>query len=440
MRILCSTAVAFLSSATLLIGQQTPAVRPLGPVMQVSAEGLLGSVSSVRALPRGGVIVNDITWRQLIVLDAAFNKTVVIADTTPATSNSYSSRMAGLIPFRADSSLFIDTQSLSMLVIDEKGEVSRVMAVPRPSDVIFMIGGPFGTPGLDPQGRIVYRGLVRPRFAGPSGPPEPGQTAGFPVQADTAPILRINLATHALDTAAYIKIPQNNVSMTQDEKGGIRISVLTNPLPVVDDWALMPDGRVAVVRGSDYHVDWVNADGTRTASPKIPFGWERLDDEGKQKLLDSTRAELEKQREAMLRSLQNTVANTNAMMGGAAGSGGTRLEVRTDGPGAPRPQAGVQQVAVPTVNLVGAKELPDYRPAFRQGAARADAEGNVWVRTTTPSSAGAIYDVIDPAGKLVDRVQLPFGRVISGFGPGVVYLGVLDAHGARLERARIRQE
>jgi hypothetical protein len=80
----------------------------------------------------------------------------------------------------------------------------------------------------------------------------------------------------------------------------------------------------------------------------------------------------------------------------------------------------------------------DYRPVLLQGAVRADAEGNLWVRTTAPSKSGAIYDVINGKGQLVDRVRLPFGRVISGFGPGVVYMGVLDVVGARLEKARIR--
>ena len=47
-------------------------------------------------------------------------------------------------------------------------------------------------------------------------------------------------------------------------------------------------------------------------------------------------------------------------------------------------------------------------------------------------------DVIDGKGDLVDRVKLPFGRVISGFGHGVVYLGVQDEKGARLEMARIK--
>ena len=108
------------------------------------------------------------------------------------------------------------------------------------------------------------------------------------------------------------------------------------------------------------------------------------------------------------------------------------------GGGGGRPQQGVQQITAPSINFVKPKDLPDYRPAFRQGAARADAEGNLWVRTTQPSDAGPIYDVINGKGELVDRVKLPFGRVISGFGQGVVYMGVQDDKGARLEMARIK--
>ena len=94
-----------LPAAPLAAQQPLPTVRPLGPVTKVSPTGLLGSVTSVRPLPDGGAIVNDLTRRQLIVLDSTFTLKSVIADTTPATANSYSSRLAGLIAFRGDSSL-----------------------------------------------------------------------------------------------------------------------------------------------------------------------------------------------------------------------------------------------------------------------------------------------------------------------------------------------
>ena len=436
----------FAVCAAPLAAQQMPPVRPLGQVTRVSAPDLLGSVTSVRPLPGGGALVNDLTRRQLIVLDADFKLKSVIADTTPATANSYSSRMAGLVTYRGDSSLFVDPQSLSMLVIDGKGEVVRVMAVPRPEDATFMIGGPFGTPGVDPQGRIVYRGFVRPNMRGMNlgGPPQPGQAMQIPRMADTAPVYRVNLQTRALDTATYFKIPATNVSMTQDDKGGMRITMQTNPMPVVDDWALLPDGRIAVVRGKDYHVDYLGTDGKWTSTPKIAFNWERIDDDGKAKFLDSVKVELEKQRENMNKAMASGVNNAAAAMGGAAGGGGNmRFEMRIEaggpgGGGGGRPQQGVQQISAPAINLVPAKELPDYRPAFKQAAVRADPDGNLWVRTTAPTDAGSIYDVINGKGELIDRVKIPFGRVISGFGPGVVYMGVQDDKGARVEMAKVR--
>ena len=66
-----------------------------------------------------------------------------------------------------------------------------------------------------------------------------------------------------------------------------------------------------------------------------------------------------------------------------------------------------------------------------------DLDGNLWVRTTIVVNGGPIYDVIDASGKMVDRVVLPAGRVIAGFGKGgVVYMGVRETGGVRLEQAR----
>jgi hypothetical protein len=94
---------------------------------------------------------------------------------------------------------------------------------------------------------------------------------------------------------------------------------------------------------------------------------------------------------------------------------------------------------MPPLQFVTPSDMPDYRPAFRTGAARGDADGNLWIRTSEMAGGGAVYDVINGKGVLVDRVQVPPGRVIAGFGRGgVVYMGVEDGNIARLERARVR--
>ena len=44
--------------------------------------------------------------------------------------------------------------------------------------------------------------------------------------------------------------------------------------------------------------------------------------------------------------------------------------------------------------VMPANELPDYRPPFATGAVRADADGNLWIRTLPPKPVpgGPIYD------------------------------------------------
>jgi hypothetical protein len=98
----------------------------------------------------------------------------------------------------------------------------------------------------------------------------------------------------------------------------------------------------------------------------------------------------------------------------------------------------------PTIRETGVmapNELPDYRPPFAQGAVRADADGNLWIRTipVKPAPGGAVYDIVSREGALVDRLQLPPGYAIVGFGAGkVVYLSMRDAGGVRLARVRLR--
>ncbi len=94
---------------------------------------------------------------------------------------------------------------------------------------------------------------------------------------------------------------------------------------------------------------------------------------------------------------------------------------------------------LPPLQFVTPSEMPDYRPAFRQGAARGDADGNLWIRTSKVVNGGTVYDVINNKGELTDRVLVPPGRVIAGFGPGgVVYTGVSDGVITHLERARAK--
>jgi hypothetical protein len=400
----------------------------------------------VQPLPGGLLLVNDPGRRRLVLLDSAMKQVAVVADTTAATRNAYGANIGGLLPFRGDSALFVDPASLSMLVIAPTGKIARVMAAPRASDVFFLIGGPMGSPAFDAKGRLVYRACdMRGR-----GPRAPGQPMTPPVLPESLPLVRYDLSTRALDTAAFVKVYAPKFTVVQTEDGGTRMSSMINPMPEVDDWAVLSDGRIAILR-KDYHVDFIDADGTRSSSPKIPFEWQRLTDSAKAAIIDSSKAAFERMRAGGAsgapgggQMVMMSVGPGGPPPGGPPGGGAPMIVIREQrgGDAAPPPRGGpgntARDAGPPPLSFVAPNELPDYQPAFSNGSVKADAEGKLWVRIMLPKpSTRPEYDVIDRTGKLVDRVQLPAGTTIAGFGPGgTVYLGVRDASGVHVVRAR----
>src|SRR5262245_44427419 len=145
--------IAALALTAASAAAQQPAIRQLGATVATSNETFGGNVT-VRHL-KNGVLINDAQNRRLLHLDGTLANPKVVADSTPETGTAYAGRIAGLIPYRGDSSLFIDPQSLSMLVIDPTGKLtSKVMSVPRSQDVGFMVAT--GGAGYDPNGYFVY--------------------------------------------------------------------------------------------------------------------------------------------------------------------------------------------------------------------------------------------------------------------------------------------
>jgi hypothetical protein len=408
------------------LSAQAPAVR-LIRAPDASTRAVFGTIAAVRQLPNGQLLVNDVARRQLALVDQPFTTVSIVADSTSGSPNSYGTRPGGLIAYRGDSSLFVDPAGLSMFVLDPKGAITRVASVPRSQDAAFIGNNLIGTPGVDANGRLIYRSAVARVMPSPGGA---GRGVAFPEPPDSAPLLRIDLATRKLDTLAYYKIPKLKMNITQTERG-ISATSEINPLPTVDDWAVMSDGAVAMIRGQDYHVEFIDPSGERSSAAKIPFDWQRLTDDDKVAVLDSAKTAIERAR---------ATGQTNGGGAGGGALGGMVVMMRSDdgggGGGAPRISTGAPG-NLPPVALVSASDLPDYRPAFGQGAARADLDGNLWIRTsaTRAGAAGFIYDVINRRGELAERVQIPAGRQIVGFGSGgVVYMAARDDHGSWLER------
>ncbi|WP_396220218.1 hypothetical protein [Gemmatimonas sp.] len=420
--------------------QARPPIRQLGAVHATTTDSL-GMVNNVRALPGGRLLINDATSRRVLLVDSTFALISIVADSTSSTANAYGPRSGSLIAFRGDSTLFVDAASLSMLVIDPAGKIGRVMSVPRSQDAMMLAAGGLGTGAYYSNGYLVYRGMPGFRMQmGPTGAPT------MPAVADTMAIVRVNLQSRAVDTVGFIKIPKTNTNMVRSDDGKISISIEVNPLPVVDDWVVTSGGDVALIRGKDYHVDWMSPDGTHRSSPKMAFDWKRLSDEQKVALIDSVKAIRDRAAAANPGQGNAMAAAFGAALGtgGAAGGAAPQMVMRFETAGAAggRPGGGAApQIMAPQINYVSPTDLPDYQPAFFATAAKADDDGNIWVRTipTKPIAGGPVYDVVSAKGEVVDRVQIPENRTIVGFGPGgVVILAARDGVTTKLERARVK--
>lgn len=384
--------------------------RPLGPV---TASVTVRSALDVREVP-AGILVHDFLARQVVLMDTALAPVRMVADSTAATGRRYG-RFPGRLMPAGDSTLFLDPGSSAVLVLGPDASVARVAAFPRPSEMGALRNPE--PPGIDREGRVIYALSIGTPAAGTmatQGSP-PGAR---PRPVDSMIVLRVDLQTRRVDTLARVAMLRPSSRMDLSDSVAPLQVLGVNPLAPVDGWVVLPGGTLAIVRGSDYHVDLVHADGRRESAPRIPFAWQRLTDEGKVAYLDS------------LRGVQDARA--------ARGPGARGLTPEELGAAARRATQGEMDVAGVHYEYVDAAVLPDYRPAFRRGAVRADTQGRIWVRLTQRAAAGTLYDVLHGSGHRVDRVEIPEGRTIVGFGNGVVYLASVVDGGVLLERARER--
>jgi hypothetical protein len=296
--------------------------------------------------------------------------------------------------------------SQSLLVLDPTGKVARVMAAPKGQDIFLLSGNiTYGSPGFDALGRIIYRANYRrmpaPNASGQMMMPEP---------PETAPIVRGNFETRTVDTIGEVGLPVMARMLGGPFPVGTpqtQIKAQINPMATGDEWTVIADGSVAVVRWSDYHIDWVEPTGAKRSTPKMLFDWRRVTDEEKQFKTDSMR----KWVDSMI-----------------------KLDMsRPMPPGAQRP-------AQPQFEFVPLDQLPTYHPPIRPGSVRADRDNNLWILPTTSADAkdGLLYDVVNREGVLFTRVQLPAGAVVAGFGKGgLVYLLQPAGDKWSLGRARV---
>jgi hypothetical protein len=404
--------------------QQAVPIREL-QTTNAAASSRFGSILNVREIANGRVLVNDGRRRQLLVLDARLATQSVVLDSLSDGGQYYGAYAAPLIPYRGDSTLFPDATARTLVLIDQDGKFARVVSPPKTRDLSFYLVR--WQAGSDPGGNLLYKSEYgRENVVG-------SIVEWIPERSDSSPIVRASFDKRTVEPVASLKVqPFNGYTYSRDANGNIivdasgrRVPVITvKPLYTIDEWSVLSDGSVAIVRGHDYHVDIIRPDGTRLSAPKLPFDFRYLTAEDKQKLVDSARtAESNRRTEITKTARVRTV-------GGSGGRGGGGGSAPTEGP------------VLPHYEFQPASEMGDYYPPIRADATKPDADGNLWILPTTSAQSRAgelVYDVVSNTGTMIERVRLPLGRSIAGFGKGgVVYLMSRNADDSwSLERTRV---
>jgi hypothetical protein len=250
------------------------------------------------------------------------------------------------------------------------------------------------------------------------------------VPFDSAPLVRSDFAKRTVDTVAMLRRPSDSPPILQPigADGFATLIVMVQPVQYIDDWTVTPDGTVAIVRSRDYHIDWITADGALTSTPKMPFDWRRLTEEDKRKLEDSVREDFAP------RHIEGKGGMT-IRLAHIRGLSDEQLHIVTAADGT---QTVPMKLDFPPLN-----EIPDYVQPLRTGAVQSDRDGNIWILPTTSKQSrngGLVYDVVNRKGEIFERVELPAGRSLAGFGRnGMIYLynGSRTA-GFLIERAHSR--
>lgn len=425
-------------AASSAAAQRTIPIRSLTPTLAASRD-TFGIILNARQLSGGRVLINDAKRHRLVVLDSALRIVRVVFDSTVGSADSYGSMPEPVLPYPGDSSLFVDAPSQSLVLIGPDGTVGRTLSAPADAGIWTVISS---SAGVDSRGRLIYRGLEmrherKPGAGGGLSVNLPGFGRAPISNADSLPLIRGDLATRSVDTIAALKnLSASRMAISTAPNGDAVFTTYVNPLLSGDEWTLLSDGTIAIVRGQDYRVDWIDADGKVTSTPKLPFDWRRVTDDDKQRIRDSAAI-------AVAQADSEVSARIRAATGGATGGAAAAVVGRggaggaSGGGGAPR---GMHRVTT----IAPISEMPDYVPSIRAGAVLGDRDGNLWILPTTSAQSKAgelVYDVVNRQGELFERVRLPLGRSIIGFGPGgVVYLVHGDlTNGFVLERTRIVQ-
>jgi hypothetical protein len=344
-------------------------------------------VAGVRELTDRRVMVSDGIEETVQILDLAAGRAIAVG--RPGAGPGEYQGPDALFPLPGGATLLVDLGNGRLSVYGADGRFRTSTPIAQ--------GSPDGGPGslrivmpraVDAEGRVYFQPPGRPGADGPV--------------PDSAAILRYDMPASRFDTVAFVKVAPP-VVRTTGTASNQNVRAMPRPYPVQDGWAVAPDGRLAIVRGAGYRLEWVTPAG-RVAGPPVTF-----------RAVPIRPADREEWATTLASGLAMSMENRNGEISTSFSRG--------------RPG---QQPA----DLTGV-EFPSEKPAFPSSGVLATPEGEVWVERHVPAGQAREYDTFDARGIRTGRVILqPRSRVVA-FGAGAVYVVRLDEDDLQhLERYR----
>ena len=330
----------------------------------------LSSVAGLRELSDGRIMVSDRLGQAIMIvdIDAGMADTIGRSGQGPGEY-----KMPGrLFPWRGDSTIMLDLGNTRFTYVGPDGGFGESVPLMSQEGDMMRFVMPAGTDGL---GNIYFQarsfGLQTP---GASGPP------------DSAHIARWNLWDNSSDTVVALKTPERKM-----QTGGGNVMIASIPFSPRDDWAVGWDGRIAVARSTDFHVEWIEPSGSLVRGGVVAYDPVKIG-----------QADKDEWQEA--RSSPQA-----GMFIAIDGGGGARATTAPSGARFEGPQ-------------IEDDDWPEVKPPFPASAVSVTPEGNMWVRRHVKAGALPEYDVFDGQGARLYTIVLPQDAQLAGFGAGAVYI------------------
>ena len=218
---------------------------------------------------------------------------------------------------------------------------------------------------------------------------------------DSVGLVRVDPRNKSRTELARVRFPTSGKPEMKQNGTAIKMTMAYPGLVASDPWTVFPDGRIAIVRGANYTVEFIGADGKKSAPIKIAYDPIKVTEADQKAEMDEARKQMKDQAKTVQKMMPAGITMDFELLTPAT-----------------------WPANYPAVSPLGALAAPD---------------GRLWVKRAIPFRAGhEEWNVIDQAGKLVARWKLPAKTTIVAVGQGVVYTVRTDEDDLRyLQRVEI---